>query len=254
MALSLENRKSPIDNQKSKMDLAALVVAMTFPSLMSWIEFWVLPGTGEGQNPWLLGVFGTGKVVQFSLPALVVFWWEGERFQFAWPNRRGIGIGILFALLFAGGAFPLYFGWLKHTDLFADTPRKLADWLYENNANTPAAFFALAFFILGPHSLLEEYYWRWFVFGRLQRHLPWGWAVVLASLAFMSHHVFVLGYYFPGRFWLVAVPFSLCVACAGGVWAWLYHRSGNLYAPWLSHLLADSAIMVVGYDMVATYW
>ena len=74
----------------------------------------------------------------------------------------------------------------------------------------------MALFISVFHSLLEEYYWRWFVFGRLERSLPLAAAIGISSLAFMAHHVFVLAYYFPGRFWSAAVPFSLCVA-AGGV-------------------------------------
>jgi uncharacterized protein len=35
----------------------------------------------------------------------------------------------------------------------------------------------------------------------------------------------------------------------GAFWAWLYHRSGNLIAPWLSHALIDAAIFTVGYDL-----
>jgi membrane protease YdiL (CAAX protease family) len=154
----------------------------------------------------------------------------------------------------AVGTYVLYFGILKDTGIFAETGTKIAQWLTEFHANTPAAFFTMALFVCVLHSLLEEYYWRWFVFGRLRRYLPLGAALALSSLAFMSHHVFVLAYYLPGRFWIAAVPFSLCVAVGGIAWAWLYHRYQTLYAPWLSHLLVDAAIMVVGYDMVSRYW
>ena len=47
----------------------------------------------------------------------------------------------------------------------------------------------------------------------------------------------------PGRFWSAAMPFSLCVAAGGVAWAWFYHRYQTLYAPWMSHMLADAAIM-----------
>jgi membrane protease YdiL (CAAX protease family) len=46
------------------------------------------------------------------------------------------------------------------------------------------------------------------------------------------------------------LPFSLCVAFGGAAWAWIYHRSGSIYSVWLSHLLVDAAILVIGYDMV----
>jgi membrane protease YdiL (CAAX protease family) len=36
----------------------------------------------------------------------------------------------------------------------------------------------------------------------------------------------------------------------GMVWAWLYWRTGSIYAPWLSHLLIDAAIFTAGYDLL----
>ena len=33
------------------------------------------------------------------------------------------------------------------------------------------------------------------------------------------------------------------------LWAWLYERTGHLAGPWISHALADAALMWVGYQM-----
>jgi membrane protease YdiL (CAAX protease family) len=66
----------------------------------------------------------------------------------------------------------------------------------------------------------------------------------------MAHHVVVIGRFFPNDFWSATVPLSLCVAGGGAFCAWLYHRSGSIYAPWISHLLVDVAVLGVGYDMV----
>ena len=44
--------------------------------------------------------------------------------------------------------------------------------------------------------------------------------------------------------------FSLAIAIGGAFWAWLYHRSGSLVGPWLSHLLIDGAIFWIGYEIV----
>src|SRR5262249_1527345 len=106
-----------------------------------------------------------------------------------------------------------------------------------------------AVFVTVPHSLLEEYYWRWFVFGQLRRRLTLASAIVISSLGFMAHHVIILYVFFPDHFLTAAVPFSLCVAAGGAVWAWLYERSGSIYAPWLSHLVVDAGLFVVGYDL-----
>ena len=67
---------------------------------------------------------------------------------------------------------------------------------------------------------------------------------------FMAHHVVVLGVYFPGHFWTLAVPFSLGIAVGGVVWAWLYERTDSVWSPWLSHALVDAAIFVIGWDLV----
>jgi membrane protease YdiL (CAAX protease family) len=91
----------------------------------------------------------------------------------------------------------------------------------EFNSASPIRYVGLAGFLAVVHSLLEEYYWRWFVFGRLRKILSLPAAIALSSLAFMAHHVVVLGRFFPNDFWTAAVPFSLCIAVGGGFWAWL---------------------------------
>ena len=100
------------------------------------------------------------------------------------------------------------------------------------------------------HSLLEEYYWRWFVYGRARHYLGIARANLLSSLAFMAHHVVVINSFLPGEyFWSVTIPLSLCVAVGGVIWSVLYQRSGSLYGAWLSHALVDLAIMICGYDL-----
>jgi membrane protease YdiL (CAAX protease family) len=237
-----------------KRDGLALAFAMAFPSLMSWTEFMVLPGEGEQGSPVLLAVFVAGKIVQFTFPLVYVWWFERERIRLGPPTSRGLALGVGFGAVVGAGALVLYYAWLGSSHFLAGTPAQVYAWLTKAHVNTPAGFLAMAVFISVFHSLLEEYYWRWFVFGWLKRYLPLRVAMVVSSLAFMAHHVIVLTVYTPGQFWTMVVPFSLCVAGGGIVWAWLYERTQSLYAPWISHLLVDAALMVLGYDMVARYW
>jgi membrane protease YdiL (CAAX protease family) len=104
-------------------------------------------------------------------------------------------------------------------------------------------------FITLAHSGLEEYYWRWFVFGYLQRVATPTTALALSSAAFGVYHAVLLAEFFPGWFWLAVVPFGVCTGAGAAVWAWLYQRSGSIYAPWLSHLVVDAGLFVLGYDM-----
>src|SRR6202011_4525188 len=97
-----------------------------------------------------------------------------------------------FGVLVAAAMFGLYFGLLRDSVVFAHTPAMLRAKLEEFGLATPLGFIELAVFLLVVHSLAEEYYWRWFVFGQLQRLLPLGAAIGVSSLGFMSHHVVVL--------------------------------------------------------------
>ena len=113
----------------------------------------------------------------------------------------------------------------------------------------PWRFVAGAVLLSSLHALLEEYYWRWFLFGGLRRFMPLPVAVAVSSLAFTAHHVILLASFF-GGLTLPTVLFSLCVAVGGAAWAWIYHRSGSLLGPWLSHALIDAGIFVVGFDIL----
>jgi membrane protease YdiL (CAAX protease family) len=46
------------------------------------------------------------------------------------------------------------------------------------------------------------------------------------------------------------VPATAAVALGGVIWCWHFQRSGGLLAPWISHLLVDAALMLVGYLLV----
>jgi|SRR5579884_2154662 len=227
--------------------IAALVFACVFPTVMAATYFVLLPAAGE-LNHWQQAAYAGGKVVQFVFPVVFLWWAEG----FPLPGRphfRGLPLALAFGSAVAAAMFGLYFGVLRGGPLMARTPGQLRARLTGLGSDTPAAYLGMAAFVVVAHSLLEEYYWRWFVFGRMRQLTTFAPAAVVSSLAFMAHHVLILWVYFPDHFWLAALPFGLCVAAGGFVWAWLYERNGSVYAPWLSHLLVDAAIFVVGWDL-----
>jgi len=227
-------------------------LALSFPSLMAWFYFIVLakPPDQSEANPVMQVIYGAGKALQFSLPVLAVLVFERRWPRPAPPHLRGLGAGLAFGLVVAVAILLLYFGLLRGTHYLRETPAKLQAKLQEFDLATPARYVLGGLFLSVVHSLFEEYYWRWYVFGNLERLMPLGWAVVISALGFMAHHVIVLAFYFPGRSFSVALPLSLCIAGGGVAWAWLYHRSGSIYAPWLSHMIIDASIMVVGYDLL----
>jgi membrane protease YdiL (CAAX protease family) len=237
-----------------KREWAALIFAMCFPTVMSWVYFVGLAGGGR-ENQLAMFAYGVGKFVQFAFPIFYCLLFERDRFRPSLPTRRGLLLAVGFALFTNAVMFAVYWGWLRGTPLMGVASGQIVEKLREFQIDTPAGFVAFACFVSLAHSLMEEYYFRWFIFALLRRHLKLWAAIAVSSLAFMAHHVVVLAVYFPGatQFLLVVVPFSLAVAVGGAVWAWLYERSQSLYAPWISHLLIDAGIMVVGYDLVGMY-
>jgi membrane protease YdiL (CAAX protease family) len=225
---------------------------MVFPSVMTWVYFVAVAGEGEGRSTAVALAYGVGKVVQFAFPAAYVGLTERQSLRPALPNRQGLAFGLGFGLAVALLAWLVYFAVLKPYGLMRDTPDKVLAKLREQGLDSTAGFVAVAVFYSVVHALLEEYYWRWFVFGWLKRHLrPWP-AIVLAAAGFMAHHVIVLAVFFPGvkKFFTLALPCALGVGIGGGVWCWAYHKTGSLYAAWVSHALIDAAVMVIGYDLI----
>jgi len=226
-------------------DIVTLMVAMVFPSLLTWLYFVALKGDPATVQQ---TVYTIGKTMQFALPAFWVF--VVHRRATAWkrPGRAGLAEGLLFGAVAAAVILGGYYAWLRPAGWLAASGAAIGEKVLGFGVDSPAKFALLALFYSAVHSFLEEYYWRWFVFGELRRALPFPSAVAVSSLAFMAHHVIVLGSYF-GWTSAATVLFSAAVAVAGGVWCWIYQRSGTLASPWLSHVLADAAIFAVGYDL-----
>ncbi|HLJ92373.1 MAG TPA: CPBP family intramembrane glutamic endopeptidase [Gemmataceae bacterium] len=232
---------------------SALIFAMCFPAVMAWLYFVVLaqPMRETGRpSAAALAAYLAGKVIQFGFPIFWLLRVERRRLRPAVPSFQGLSIGLVFGIAVTALILGTYHGLLKNSPILADLPGRIRDKLILFHAQTPGRYLGLAVFLAGFHSLMEEYYWRWFVFGELRRRLPVALAIALSALAFMAHHVIVLAVYLPQHFFAAALPFALCVAAGGAMWAWLYHRTGTIYSSWISHLVIDAAILTVGYELV----
>ena len=224
----------------------AIVFALIFPTVLTWVYFIAL---AESDPSLQKGAYGIGKVIQFAFPLVFVLLVRKERLQFRGLDTQGLVLAVGFGALVAGSMLGLYHFWLKPAGHFASVIPEVREKLKGFGITTLAAYAVLAVFYSLVHSLLEEYYWRWFVFGRLRNVVPlWG-AVAISSVGFAAHHVLVLAKYFgwdsPAT-WL----FSAGVAVGGAVWALVYQQSKSLLGPWLSHLLVDAAIFAIGWDLM----
>jgi membrane protease YdiL (CAAX protease family) len=226
-----------------------LIIALVFPGVMAWLDYAAVVSPESGPNRLMQTLYVFGKLFQFGLPIVFVTLTSGRFPRPGLPNARGLLLGLAFGGLVAFGTIGLYFVFLRDTSVFQESPDRIKHKLSEFGLNSPAGFALFAVVISIPHSLLEEYYWRWFVFGELRRLISMPAAVGLSSVAFGVFHIFQLNAFLPGHFFSAVLPFTACVTAGGAVWAWLYDRTGSVYGPWVSHFLVDASLFVIGYDL-----
>ena len=236
----------PLDNveTQSKHNIWLwLAPALVVPFVASLIYFVVLSGT-----KFALIVYTLAKV--FTLLCPVAFIIVSRRQQkFCWPfdwkqHGRAIPLGLLTGgIIFAITLALFVFSPLGEVVRQASgTIRAKTEDLGVINFYIPFAIFLSVF-----HSLLEEFYWRWFGYGQLARLWPKPWAAAVASLAFAGHHYVVLGSYF--SFWIAAL-FDTLVGVGGALWCGHYQRQKSLAGAWASHFLVDVVILTIGYRLI----
>jgi uncharacterized protein len=237
---------TPPPSPTRRRDLAAVLFALVLPSIVTWLYFFQaesLPANLE------VTVFSTVKVIQFAFPIFWVLAIQRGRVTLRPSHAGGVKLGLAFGAAVAAAMFALYGFVLRGSALLAGANDEIVAKVSGWSINSVWEYAALSLFYSLVHSLLEEYYWRWFVFGQLRRLVSLNAAIAISSVGFAAHHVLVLGKFFgfdnPAT-WL----FSACIAIGGAVWAWLYNRTGSLLGPWLSHMLVDAAIFAIGYDLV----
>ena len=220
--------------------------AMILPFMASLVYFvWL---AGRDMANW---IYGATKVFTLVWPLAVYLALEKGTWRDLaprdWkPHLRAIPLGLLtgaaiFAVVILGFLYtPLGDYVRNHSDGIL---RKVEDF----RIASPLRFLAFSVFLCVLHSGIEEYYWRWFVFGRLRSLMSHGAAIFWASLAFAAHHYVVLWQFFtpPG-----AIFFGTCVGLGGALWCWMYRRQKSLLGAWISHLLVDAVIFIIGYRLV----
>ena len=227
-------------------DRVIVLIALVLPTAVTWLYFIALQSAPAHFQQ---GAYGVGKTIQFALPLVWVLGVQRRFERPAIPPRWALVAGALFGLAVAVVMAASYFGLLARSEVFAAPQQTVRAKIASFGIHSPLAYLALAVFYSAVHSLLEEYYWRWFVFGQLNQQTSRPLAIAISSLGFAAHHVLVLALYFG---WTSPLTwfFALCVAVGGAVWAWLYGAAGSLAPTWLSHAIVDAAIFAIGYQML----
>lgn len=223
-----------------------LLLGIILPTFITWIYFDLL---SEHEAVYQKLAAGLGKCFQFALP-IIAFSLRPKQCESKAPQYgKSAGVGLGFGFAVAAVMLTVYL-YVMLPNALMDEPRKeIAAKVKGMGLDTPVALMGLGVFYSLLHSGMEEYYWRWFIFRELNSRISLGPAAIIGGLGFMSHHVIVLAKYFG---WTSPLTwfFSLSIAVGGAAWALIYKKWGTLLGPWLSHLLVDAAIFIIGYHLL----
>lgn len=111
---------------------------------------------------------------------------------------------------------------------------------------TASSFIFVGLYITLGNSFLEEYFFRGFVFLNLYELKSKKFAYIYSSLLFGLYHIAI----FKTWFSIELVGLALIgLITIGFIFNWLDTKSKNFFNSWIVHILADSAIIIIGLRM-----
>ena len=192
--------------------------------------------------PGVLGnsVFTAVKIWGIAFPLLWVIKTKSAAFRlpkFKWSEIRvGFGLGII---MFGAIVLAYYLVGQQIIDL-----SEIRDKAATVGITNRYVYLAGCVYWSFINSLVEELTWRGFVVSQLKILVSPTVAVILAALFFTAHHsLAIYGY---THDWLIVALGSIGVFLAGIVWAWCYSYYRSVTPGYVSHILADFAIAIIG--------
>lgn len=157
-------------------------------------------------------------------------------------DKRGIilgaGSGLLFFVFIFGGL-----SWLHVYLLDIEYLRTLLmDWGFSGRGEI-----LLVLVLLLANPVLEEIYWRGYMFNRLRVKGSAFYAVGMSAVFYTLYHLLSIIPIFEAGFSFVAV---LPVFIAGLFWGFIREKSGSITATIISHVLSDLGIVCVYWFIV----
>ncbi|MBE9101880.1 lysostaphin resistance A-like protein [Vacuolonema iberomarrocanum] len=215
----------------------ALVLLVAAASLGIAARFYV-------PNVWGQSFFVATRFWILALPIVWHLWIDRGNLTLNVPRKREVWAGIVSGIVISAVILGAY-GWLGRTWIDPSVVRATAG---DIGLLNPIAYLAGATYFTFINALVEEYIWRWFVYRKCEVLLAGKLAVILAAFCFTLHHVIALAA-LTGNGWVVALG-SLGVFLGGVIWSWCFLAYRSLWVCYVSHLLADLAIALIGWHLL----
>jgi membrane protease YdiL (CAAX protease family) len=208
----------------------ALVPALTLPTLSALLYFVIFKEAAVSKP-----LYVATKVFTILWPVIATVWVLRQRLVLGLHPTSSHLRSLLPGLLIGLAILAVMVTWMKSpwsAVILSGSPEVKAK---VTSLGFIDHFVPFAIFITVCHSFIEEFYWRWFVFGSLRRVAPLPAAHAIAAVGFAAHHLVVTSQYYPLWF---ALPLTFCVATGGLIWSLIFQRC------------VDAGLMWVGYQMI----
>ena len=224
--------------RRAALALALLVPAPTLGALAAFV---ISPGT-SGPSIYL-----AAKVWIGLLPLVWLLRVDREPVSHSpldrGDRRRGLTIGLLLGLAMGAvilGAWEAFGRDLLDVERLRQVER-------DAGLTTGTRYIAFSLYIILVNSMLEEYVWRWFVYGKCEVLVGRRAGVVLSALFFTLHHAVTFSVQMDT---LPAALASLGVFVAGLCWSGCYSTFRSIWPGYVSHALADVAGLWIGWRIL----
>jgi membrane protease YdiL (CAAX protease family) len=218
---------------RRSIDALLLAAWLALPSFGVWIALVRSPG------PIGAAIWFASKLAFFALPFAWRAWIEPGLPRLERAAKSGLIAGAASGLVFAAAIVAAWFafarGWIDR--------ERFHSIACENGLCDARVFAVVAVYFTLGNSFLEEYAWRWFAVAKLGELAGARATRVVSALAFTAHHAILLQVEFGPK---IAVLGSLGVFSGALVWSHLLARHRSLLPSWLSHAIADAALMSIG--------
>ena len=160
---------------------------------------------------------------------------------FRFPKR-----GFLTALLLGLGVYAVILGGYFLVRQWFDFSG-IAESLTQNAGVTRDNFLFVSLYISFVNSLLEEFFFRGFLFLNLRRRSGRAFAYLFSAALFAVYHAaMMIGWFSP----VLYVLAMLGLTVGGMIFNALNERQGTVYTSWLVHMFANFAINTVGFILL----
>lgn len=156
-------------------------------------------------------------------------------------DRKRLKLGFLFGISAFAIVLAGYFLFRGAIDL-----NSIAKELQSKSKITPANFIFVGLYITIMNSFLEEFFFRGFIFLNLYNEGKQRLAYLYSSVLFGLYHIAIFKTWFDIKLILLCL---LGLISVGFIFNWLNTKSNNFINSWLVHILADSAIILIGFRM-----